>query len=371
MAHLIEKREDSEHRSYFEVSASGIVTAWHREGIAITDAPTLQEAIRLANLDYPVEKIPTYLSLKDENGVAYVAQSKMAFSVIRTDRNIELGRVGPDYSPVQNVDAFRAIEPLLDSGVCKLETGGVLRDGADAWLLARFDLEKFGPVVREVFADEVVPYALFTTNHSGRCKNRVAETPIRVVCANTLEMAEHDITRSGKQIEIAHRGDATLRTVEAAEQMFAGIVERYEIIAQHYRALKGYIMSEQEFVARVLDVVVPDPRKNPLFNPDEKRAESVLERADKRRMLLTEMWTGGAGHTGDGSAWEAYNGVVEVIDHDRDGLFPVRGGVWRGASLLNGKLAERKTMALNSLLTLAGVSSASASGEDFDALIDD
>ena len=368
MAHELEIMDGR--ASFFEFAADGILTAWHCEGIAVTEAPTLLEAIALARLDYPVEKMPVYLNLTDaESGQKYVRRSDMTFSVIRTDRNIELGRVGPDYTPVQNVDAFRAIEPLLESGVCRLETGGVLRDGADAWLLARFDVERFGPVVREVFADEVIPFALFTTNHSGRCKNRVAETPIRVVCANTLQAAEHDIARSGKSVEVSHRGDAPQRMVEAATEMFAGIVERYETIANHYRALKSRILTEQEFVANVLDVVVPDPRKNPKFNPDAKTAEMVIERADRRRGLLTSKWYDGAGHVGDSSAWEAYNGVVEVIDHNVDGLFPTRGGAWRTASLLNGALAERKTAALSSLLTLAGVTdTAEADATDFDVL---
>ena len=31
-------------------------TPWHREGHVLTAAPTYEEAIRLAGLDYPVEK---------------------------------------------------------------------------------------------------------------------------------------------------------------------------------------------------------------------------------------------------------------------------------------------------------------------------
>jgi hypothetical protein len=59
----------------------------------------------------------------------------------------ELGIVGPQYESLQNRDAFQVIEPWVDRGVLHLELGGVMRDGADAWLLGRFDLDLFGPVV--------------------------------------------------------------------------------------------------------------------------------------------------------------------------------------------------------------------------------
>ena len=110
---------------------------------------------------------------------------------------------------------------------------------------------------------------------------------------------------------------------------------------------------EEEFKSAVLDVVSPDPRESKKFNPEAKLADLVVERHEKRVELVTRLWTEGAGHTGDHSAWEAYNGAVEAIDHDTD-IFPIRGGSWRTQSLLDGKLASLKEG------VLAGVTDLSA-----------
>ena len=336
-------------------------TPWHREGHLLEEAPTYDEALQLAGLDFEVVKAPTFTKCLTPEGDEYFKQNATAFTTRRADTGAELGNVGAGYTPLQTPLAFRSIVPLLDKGVVKLETGGSLRGGADAWLLARFDLERFGPVVREIFADEVVPYVLLTNNHTGRRNATVAETPIRVVCANTLGMAEHAMNAgASKHIGVRHTAEAETRMVEAAEQLFAGVIERYEVIATQYKLLKQTIIDRDAFERLVLDAAVPDPRKAPSFNPDAKLAEMVVERADRKRAAIEKLWHSGAGHTGDNSAWEAYNALVEAVDHDNE-LFPIRGGTYRTAALLDGRLREIKTRVLTNLVHASKAS-------DFDSL---
>ena len=330
--------------SFFSVNQ----TAWHREGTILAAAPTLDEAMAVANLDYPVEKRPTAFACTTPDGDTYMKASESAFVIVRTDTQRELGAVGKDYVPVQNADAFRVLEPLLDTGVASLETGGVIRDGADAWLMIGWDLSKFGPIVREVFADEVVPYGLLANNHNGRRGILLQDTNIRVVCANTLGFAEGAADR---RIVVKHSAQGMERIIEAAETMWHGVIERYEVLAQQYATLKATMLTADQFKAHVLDVVAPDPRTNPKFNPEAKLAESVLERAERKRAALTTAWTNGIGHSGEPSAWYAYNGAVEVLDHNRD-LFPTKGGSWRTASLLDGALKQSKDKVLAGLLTV-------------------
>ena len=83
------------------------------------------------------------------------------------------------------------MKPLVDQGVLRLETGGVLRDGADAWLLGQWDLSKFGDVANEVFgAEGILPYATVMANHSGRRGILLGSTSIRICCSNTLGAAQ-------------------------------------------------------------------------------------------------------------------------------------------------------------------------------------
>ncbi len=324
-------------------------TAWHREGQVLTEAPSYDDAVVCGRLDYFVEKRPTQFKVALPDGDFYMKDSAKAFVTVRTDTEQELGSVGKDYHPVQNLDAFRLFEPLMDRGLLTLETGGVLRDGADAWLMGKWDIAKFGPITQEVFGSEVVPYALISTNHTGKRGVLVQKTNIRVVCANTLGFAE---SAKEERIVVRHSADANDRLVEAAEGLFLNFVEEYETLALQYQALKECRLSEAQFRELVLDNVATDPRTLKKFNPEAKLAELVVSRYEEKVTEVTRLWTEGDGHTGDHSAWEAYNGAVQAIDHNED-LWPSRGGAYRTQKLLDGSLGQAKKRVLADLVTVA------------------
>lgn len=331
--------------------------AWHEEGTVFPTAPSWDVAMETAQLLYPVAKVPTFRQVErttEDGGDTFPGyqQNETAYVTIRTDRNVELGMVGKDYTVVQNADAFSALKPLVEEGILLLETGGVLRDGADAWLMGRFDMTRFGPVVREVFGDEVLPYTLIAANHSGRRGNIVALTPIRVVCANTLGFMERDESAT-LRTTIRHTGEAVKRTAEAAEQLLGGIVARYETVAKAFRVLKAIRLGDDDFKALVIDPALgAHPTKRHGWNPEARMAASVIQRHEAKVAEVTRLRNEGKGHTGDGSAWEAYNGLVEAIDHNKE-LFPTRSGVYRTQALMEGQLRTVKQKALDAIVDAA------------------
>jgi phage/plasmid-like protein (TIGR03299 family) len=331
--------------SFFSVNQ----TAWHGEGTILSAAPSLDEAMQIANLGYTVEKRPTMYQCTTPDGDTYAKQSDVAFVTVRTDTQQELGAVGKDYHVMQNADAFRVLEPLLDTGIASLETGGVIRNGSDAWLMVKWDLTQFGPIVREVFADEVLPFGLLANNHSGRRGILLQDTNVRVVCANTLGFAERNTER---RIVVKHSAQGMDKLIEAAQTLWHGIIERYEVLAKQYETLRSTMMTVEQFDAAVLNVLAPDPRKDPKFNPDAKLAEVVVARADRKRDEVSRLWFEGKGHTGEPNAWYAYNAAVEAVDHNRD-LWPTRAGSWRTASLLDGTLKQMKDKVLDNCLALS------------------
>ena len=342
MSHELEFKDGR--ASFFSVAQ----TAWHREGMVLATAPTFLEALELGRLGYTVEKRPTQYQCTTPDGDTYMKGSETAFVIVRTDTQRELGNVGKDYTPLQNLDAFRVLEPLIDQGLATIETGGVLRDGADAWMLTRWNLDKFGPVVREIFADEVVPYGLLANNHNGRRGVLLQSTQVRVCCANTMQLAEGE---TAPRISIRHSQDAKLKLIEAAESLWGGIIERHEGIAANMKALKARVLTELEFEQAVQDLIAPDPRRNPQFDPSAKLSGLVVERADRKRSELHRLWSEGKGHTGEPTAWFALQGAIEGLDHNTE-LWPTR-GAWRTASLLDGSLRHAKDRVTHALVSLA------------------
>ena len=293
------------------------LTPWHKWGHVLNEAPTLEEGMRLAghNYDVALTRIwvkgdqPVHVPGGDPPVPAYVSPDGYR-AVVRTDKNRVLAVVGTTYKPIQNLDVFALLNPLLDKGVAKLETGGTLREGREAWMLVAFEVND--PVVQEVFTDEVKPFGLLTADHSGKGSASLGETPIRVVCANTLTTA---VSASRRRITVPHRGEAGVRLVEAAEKMYAGLADRYKAIAMDFKLLKETRLTVAGFEKLVLNVAAPMPKK-----VDGRGGQVMLNRAMAMRDQIGQAWRRGTGHKADDSAWEAFNGLVEVVDHDETGF---------------------------------------------------
>lgn len=353
MAHELDVIEDGRFKGKKAMFSVG-ESPWHdpENSTVIAMAPSMDEAYELAGLGYEIGLRPLFVTL--DNG----EQSRVphANAVVRTDRGtmldqVPLAVVGDQYVPLQNRDAFGVLEPLIDKGVAFLETGGVLRQGRDAWMLVRFDVKD--PVVQEVFTDEVVPFGLITNNHSGHRHALIMETPIRVVCANTLGSALVGWEARQNVIKVSHRGDAKVKMVDAAEEVFAGLVDRYQKIARDYKSLKERILTVEEFTENVLDVAAPFPKRLHGLETQHltvRGYDMAREVAQGRRDKITDAWEHGKGHTGNHSSWEAYNGAVEVIDHDSD-AYRTRGS--RVAQMIGGRLVQKKSAVLDSLVGLA------------------
>ena len=342
MAHELDRRADGT-GAMFSVR----LTPWHREGTVLSNAPSLAEALRLGGLDFEVEARPLFTRVQQYPAVPNIfgyRQAGNACATVRTDREAVLGIVSRRYQPLQNRDAFGVLEPLLDAGLASLETGGALRGGRDVWMLVRFNVDS--PIVREVFADELIPFGLVSNNHAGQRKVIVQETPIRVVCANTLGLALRGRTRA---LSVRHTASVEARTVDAARRLWSGLVERDAAAARQYQMLKARHMDTAVFRRLVLDVAasIPPHLDRGGLTP---RQQTARARIVARRNRLTQLWDEGAGHSGDHSMYEAYNATVESIDHDAE-LWRVRGP--RTGALLDGRLVEVKNRVLAGLVAAA------------------
>lgn len=173
------------------------VTPWHGLGEIIQEAPTSDDAIRIAGLDWRV--IQSELVCK-ENG-----QVIDGFKVnIRDTDKKTLGIVTDRYKIVQNSEAFAFTDALLGEGV-RYETAGSLASGRRVWMLAKLE--------DRIITDELIePYLVFTNSHDGTGAVRVAITPVRVVCQNTLNLA---LQTAERQWSCAHKGDIQGKLEEA------------------------------------------------------------------------------------------------------------------------------------------------------------
>jgi phage/plasmid-like protein (TIGR03299 family) len=320
-------------------------TPWHKLGAILSEAPSMQRALIEAKLEWEVETWPVYaVAPQTMHPLGSQPEPRKRiptglYATVRTDIEQVLGTVSPEYRPVHNADAFRPFEPLVDGGYATIETAGVLRNGEDVWMLVRYDEERVGT---QFMADEgIAPYGLITTNHAGKAAVRLCETPVRVVCQNTLTAA-----LGGSCTSVEHRGNVELNLTDAAMTVFGKVVERYADLSMAFERLRLTQLTEDDFKRLVLDEILPLPKSK----PGEKEPK-VSPRLLDRRDAITRAWTYGAGHRADGSAFEAYSGLVEVLDH-HDVYAPSK--YTRVESMATGLAARSKRAVLDRLLDFAG-----------------
>lgn len=322
---------------------------WHRLGKYIGNrAITVEEAREVIGIQ--VEKVPVRFTCPVANGTDTVEKvSEKAFLTVRMDTGAELASVGPDYTVVQHEDAILTpILPLLDAGFATLDVAGLLRDGLRGWTMLKWNLERFDPIVRDVYRDEIQPFSLCFSAHGEGNANSYSHTTIRGVCHNTVSM----ILRSGGLIKVVHRKNAAVRQVEAAERTFKHVIAAHKDLAEAYQKLKAVTLDMALWKELVQKVAIPNPSEQPDWDKDSPRAEIVMERFKTKANRVYKLWTSGAGHSGDKSAWEAYNGLVESLDHDTD-LWKGRNEENRALSLTDGPLAKVRQAAFDSLLKYA------------------
>lgn len=175
---------------------------WHGLGVKVDHALSSEEALVAAGLDWEV--VQKELFTGDYRPVPGY------FANVRDTDNKVLGVVTSRYKIVQNREAFAFTDELLGKGV-KYETAGSLREGRKTWILAKL------PKTYRMAEDKIMPYLVFSNTHDGSAAIKVAMTPIRVVCSNTLNLA---LSRAERIWSCNHTGDMEMKLEDARRTLF-------------------------------------------------------------------------------------------------------------------------------------------------------
>jgi phage/plasmid-like protein (TIGR03299 family) len=333
-------------------------SAWHQLGTVIDTPFDYDTAVEKANLHYPLSLRPVQVEVPifDINGKEVDSMHRTVGThhvVTRNDTYETLGVVGNRYQLVENQEAFAIVEAMVDEGLAQIETAGVLRGGADAWMMVKFIGSAFEQASALLSRDLVEFFGLVRANHDGQASLQIGTTPIRVVCANTLAMA----TRSGKSTlhSVRHTRSAGAKLVEAARQSWGTAAVDALSQAQAFKAMAETLITESQFAATALDTFAPVPT---LEAGASDRAKQLFETravsASADRQLLTQLWMSGTGQDGTPSAWAAFNAVTEAIDHK--GLGAAVRGAAKAESLVGqlpgGGIAKAKSAVWGKLLAL-------------------
>lgn len=143
-----------------------------------------------------------------------------------------LGVVGKGYEPLQNTDAFKFFDPLVDKKLIEYETAGSLGKGEIIWILAKLKQNGEFKINKN---DVVQKYLLLSNSHDGNSAVSVKFTPIRVVCQNTLAIAlnEGETTRIKHITSMHTKLDDVQMMVEDIVLVYHSIEEKFKEMALH------------------------------------------------------------------------------------------------------------------------------------------
>ena len=291
---------------------------WHNLGTVLTEAPTIEEGIKQAGLDWTVSLRPI---VSDDTDRIQISTHKM---VVREDLNQPLGVVGSDYKILQNREAFNFFDTFIENDLASLETAGSLFNGKKVFILAKINQQDM-----HISDEDIVEkYILLSNSHDGSQSVRVGYTPIRVVCNNTLSCAISN--RQSNLIKITHRTnvaetlEAVRETMNLINQDFLATEEQYKVLAQ-----KGVSKDTLEkYVKQVFSV----KKLENIINDYEKGLEEKEEIEEGRKRLLSrveEIFDLEPVH----NAWTMYNSVNYYLNHDRGRTLENRyNSMWFGDS---------------------------------------
>ena len=233
---------------------------WHGLGTIVAEAPDSREALTLAGLDWKVIQKKIYTG--DRKPIpGYRAN-------VRDSDNQLLGVVSDRYRVVQNEDAFAFTDALLGEGV-RYETAGSLQSGRRVWMLAKLPHEYI------ILGEQISPYLVFSNTHDGSGSIKVAMTPVRVVCANTLNLALNTTKRCWSA---KHTTNITDKLEEAKETLLFATSYMKELGAE-FEELCKVRMSDRKVMESVKELL---PIKDDMTIQQKKNVRNLQEDLKRR-----------------------------------------------------------------------------------------
>ena len=163
-------------------------------------------------------------------------------------------------------------------------------------------------------SDKINTYLLVNTSHDGSVAIQASVTPVRVVCANTLNMALGSLKgKNGvkQTFKVRHTQTANGKVQAAREALNIAnaYMDEFDVMAKE--------LFEREITNETFQKIMLSAYPAP-----EKDAKGAMSKWQTKIDLIEDIYTGEFNHMIAGNAWGAFNAMTERLDWHRAG----RGG---------------------------------------------
>lgn len=220
---------------------------------------------------------------------------------VRVNRRVDNGQilavVGPNtHAPSKGYTHLVDIaQPLVEAGAVEISTAGTLRDGKRGYVSMRFLLESFEADVKP--GDSIVSFLMLkdVLDGSGSASGNLCNT--RVVCANTLAVAEKEAEKFGKM-----RFNHTSTYVQTMADFMANVnvaKRQFELTVAQYRALAQKDINKAD-LAKYVTLCLDLPETT--LPSESKALAKIIENFERPEVAST-----------DGTWFKAYNAAQSFL----------------------------------------------------------
>jgi len=284
--------------------------AWHNLGTVFDTEKNTSEMLVAANLNnwnVRLEDLEIPSSLVSDKSYQYVVRTN---PTDKTQTDV-LGIVGERYVPLQNEDLFSFGDNILDGGG-RWETAGSIRGGRVVF--GSLALERETVLDPNGVADVVKTYLLINTSHDGSIAIQASITPVRVVCANTLNVAlnrtrKKDGVKQSFKIRHTQTAEGKITVARQALGMANSYMDEFDKMAH---AMIAKEISAKDFNDIIL-AAYPKP---------DLDTKGAVKKWENKVDMINDIYTGEYNGMISGNAWGAFNALTERLDWYRS----ARGG---------------------------------------------
>jgi len=304
MAHELEVRGQE------AAFASRRYPAWHGLGEVfpeeeIVSTSEMLKKAKLNDWDVRLTDVEIPAGFDSDTSYTFVART----NPFNRAKNDILGLVGKRYVPVQNEDVFAFADNILGS-YGRWETAGSLKGGRVVF--GALALERETVIDPNGVSDKINTYLLINTSHDGSLAIQASITPVRVVCANTLNLAlgkVKDAKAPLQSFKIRHTQTATGKVELAREAL--GLANAY---MDEFSSLANKMFKTAVSKKQFDDILLS------LFPAPPSSSARILKSKHRNKIdLINKIYSSESNKTIVGTAWGVANAITERLDWFRSG----------------------------------------------------
>lgn len=258
---------------------------WNNVGVDVKGAKAIKEVLKIANLDYIVEKEPVYFKSGE------VVPNR--FVTVKQGTEEAFGIVKSNYEVIQNEEAFSFADYLVPEGLEFLKAGETKANKLVYIIGVLPSINLLG--------DEITPHLIIQNSHCGSSLLKATICPLRIVCQNQFNLS---FNGSDNNMRIRHTASAKHKIQIASEIMVQNSTYLEKFKKEAFKLAMSKVSKSQE------ENII-----NSVFVINEELTNRQMEKILIAREAFKAAYNSNDNQNFKGTKWGLINAYTDYLTH--------------------------------------------------------